>query len=244
MKSHSFLKLFWIVPAFLLLSTQANSVTDDDRPQVDMLLVLAIDSSGSTRDGDFVHQIRGHSAAFRDRRVVAALTSGQRGRIAVAAIVWSDDAQQWRCVEWMLIASVEDAATFADRLQTCPFIGGGTSIGGALRNARNVMGWSPYKARRRVIDISANERSAWVVEPARFNALRAGITINALVIETAEQSLLPYFSRFVIGGPGAFVVGATQESYTESLKWKLQTESAGHWLIHPPRLAQVMGEKP
>lgn len=211
----------------------ATSATAEDN-RVDMLLVLAIDASGSTRDGDFLTQIRGHAAAFRDPRVVATLTSGRYRRIAAAVIVWSDDAQQWRCVNWMAIASAADADRFADKISRCPFIGGGTSIGGALRNARNELDWSPYTAERRVIDISANERSAWVVEPARYLAVRDGITINALVLDAAGGNLVPYFSRFVIGGPGAFVVTATPEVYVESLSWKLRVETAGLGAVGSP----------
>ncbi|MDJ0950754.1 MAG: DUF1194 domain-containing protein [Alphaproteobacteria bacterium] len=226
-----------IVGILLGALVSAGGAVAKDR--VDLLLVLAIDASGSTRGGDFLTQIRGHAAAFRDPSVITALTAGPERRIAAAVIVWSDDAQQWRCVDWTAIASLDDGVRFAKALERCPFIGGGTSIGGALRNARTELGWSPFTAPRRIIDISANERSGMVIEPSRYYAIRDGITINALVIESGKESLIPYFSRFVIGGPGAFVITATPESYAESLLWKLQIETAGVAGTTPPQEARV-----
>ena len=66
-----------------------------------------------------------------------------------------------------------------------------------------------------------------------------GITINALVLDSAEDSLVPYFSRFVIGGPGAFVVAATPEAYAESLFWKRRVETAGLSAAELPRHVRV-----
>ncbi len=212
------------------------------REEVDLLLVLAIDASGSTEEGAFGVQLQGHAAALRSPEVAAAIEAGPLGRIAAAAIVWSDDAVQRRCVEWTLIAGALDAARFADALlRTCRFIGGGTSLAGAIRNGTSVLGWSPFDAPRRVIDISGNEpRPVPWLDDTRRRALAAGITINAIVVPgrgpegggaASTAAALAFFRQRIIGGRGAFAVVATPGSYTEALLRKLVVEIAG---VAPP----------
>ena len=51
------------------------------------------------------------------------------------------------------------------------------------------------------------------------------VTINALVISSAELGLYDYYRRKVITGPGAFVMEiADYEGYAEALKIKLIRE--------------------
>jgi len=193
---------------------------------VDMLLVLAIDGSGSTKDTDFTRQTAGHEAAFRDPTVVAALTSGPIGKVAVSAFVWSFEDQSVQCVDWTVIAGQAQADAFAERIARCPFIGGGTSVRYAIEIGRGMLNSAPHEAPRRVIDISANEKSHTIIQPWKLYAEREGIVINALVFEGAKDGLAEYYRDFVIVGPGSFVVTADGESYLDWLIWKLRTESA------------------
>lgn len=230
----SWLRALSVALALGFLGGQASG---DDGRHVDLLLVLAIDASGSTDRGAFVTQIEGHAAAFRSPDVVAAIRSGPLGRIAVAATVWSDDAVQLRCVNWMLIANAGDAGRFANALvRSCRFIGGGTSLAGAIRNSMAEIGWSPYVAKRHVIDISGNdpEPLPWL-DATRQRAIDAGMTINALAIEAApsetgrtgsNDAALTFFRANVIGGPGAFALSATAESFAVALIKKLVIETA------------------
>lgn len=220
---------WWLTGLLMLVPELA--APQQHATRVDLLLVLAIDSSGSTATGDFTAQIDGHASAFLDPSVVEALTSGPRGRIGVTALVWSDDAQQEQCVGWTLIASATDAARFANLLRTsCPFIGGGTSIGGAIRDSVNVLQWSPLSSDRRIIDVSADSRSGTIIEPARTYAVREGITVNGLAVvgpgTEDGRALLRYFRANVIGGPGAFAALATREGYAEALARKIRVETA------------------
>ena len=51
------------------------------------------------------------------------------------------------------------------------------------------------------------------------------VTINALVISSAELGLVDYYRRMVVTGPGAFVMEiADYEDYAEALKKKLIRE--------------------
>lgn len=210
----------------ILAAVLALLATAAQAEEVDMLLVLAIDGSGSTRDGDFVRQTRGHAAAFRDPDVIAALTSGPRGKVAVAAFVWSFEDQASECADWTVIRGKDEASAFAAALARCPFIGGGTSVRWALEVGRSKLDRAPHSAERRVIDISANEKSATIIEPWRLHTVRAGITINALVLDEPDGRLAGYYRDFVIGGPGAFVIAADGNSYLDSLIRKLRMETA------------------
>lgn len=193
---------------------------------VDMLLVLAIDGSGSTKGTDFTRQTAGHEAAFRDPTVVSALTSGPHGKVAVSAFVWSFEDQAVRCVDWTVIGNRAQADAFATQVGRCPFIGGGTSVRWAIEVGRDMLNAAPHAAPRRVIDISSNEKSHTIIQPWKLYAEREDITINALVFEDHTGKLTEYYRDFVIVGPGSFVVTADEESYLDWLIWKLRRESA------------------
>lgn len=220
----------------LALCVFGGQASGSDGNHVDLLLVFAIDASGSTDGGAFATQIEGHAAAFRSPDVVEAIRSGPLGRIAVAAIVWSDDAVQLRCVNWMLIANASDAERFARALLgSCRFIGGGTSLAGAIRSGMSELGWSPYISKRRVIDISGNDPQPlpWL-DATRQRAINAGVTINGLAIEATPsetgpaeptEDALTFFRANVIGGPGAFALSATAETFAVALIKKLVIET-------------------
>ena len=88
---------------------------------------------------------------------------------------------------------------------------------------------TPYRGRRRVIDVSgdgANNRGR-LVNLARDDAVAADIVINGLPILALEPDLDQYYQDNVIGGPGAFVVAAkTYETFADAILKKLITEIA------------------
>jgi hypothetical protein len=113
---------------------------------------------------------------------------------------------------------------------------------------------APFKAERRVIDISGDgtNNSGRPVTAARDDALAKGVTINGLVILTPlSESFRPehtnppgglekYFQDNVIGGFGAFtVVAESHESFGRSLTKKLIAEIAG---LPYPQLAAAPAE--
>jgi hypothetical protein len=72
--------------------------------------------------------------------------------------------------------------------------GGGTSISGAIDTGMALLFDNPYRATRRVIDISgdgANNRGR-LVNQARDEAVRAGVGINGLPILALEPDLDRY----------------------------------------------------
>lgn len=105
--------------------------------------------------------------------------------------------------------------------------GDGTAIGSAVAHAAKLLAETPYRCKRRVIDVSGDGRSIVGPEPAKIRDLvtTLGITINGIVILSDEPEVEEYYRKKVIGGPGAFVIGV--ESYEEfdyAIKKKLLRE--------------------
>ena len=197
--------------------------------EVDLALVLAVDASGSVDQSRFDLQKEGYAAAFRSRQVIEAIRSGPTQAIAVTMVQWTGPALQIQVVPWMRIGDPASAAAFADAIVAAPrqLFGGGTSISGAIDYAMTLWGKSPYKAQRRVIDISgdgANNRGRPATE-ARDEAVRAGVGINGLPILSLDPELDLYYQANVIGGPGAFVVAAQNyDTFAFAIRRKLILE--------------------
>jgi hypothetical protein len=200
---------------------------------VDLQLVLAVDASGSVDQYRFELQKRGYVAAFRHARVLQAIRSGPNQSIAVTMIQWTGPMLQVHVVGWSQVGDEESAATFAAAIERAPrqLFGGGTSISGAIDYATTLFPKSPFRASRRVIDVSgdgSNNRGR-PVTLARDEAVAAGIGINGLPILALEPDLDRYYYDSVIGGPGAFMVPAKDyETFGEAILKKLITEIASN----------------
>ena len=205
---------------------------------VDLLLVLAVDVSGSVDRIRFELQREGYAAAFRDPHVLGAIQSGPSQAIAVAMMQWTGPALQVRAVGWSRLGDEASTKAFADAIQHAPraLFGGGTSISGAIDGAQALLFESPYQAARHVIDISGdgpNNRGRSVTR-ARDEAVNAGLGINGLPILALEPDLDRYYEDNVIGGPGAFVIAAKDyESFADAIRKKLITEIAQHTGVGP-----------
>jgi hypothetical protein len=197
----------------------------------DLQLVLAVDASGSVDQVRFELQKRGYVAAFRHPRVLQAIRSGPNQAIAVTMLQWTGPTLQVPVVGWRLVGDEESAGAFADAIERTPrqLFGGGTSISGAIDYASTLFARSPYRALRRVIDVSgdgSNNRGR-PVTLARDEAVISGIGINGLPILALEPDLDRYYYDSVIGGPGAFVIAARDyETFGEAILKKLITEIA------------------
>jgi Protein of unknown function (DUF1194) len=106
---------------------------------------------------------------------------------------------------------------------------GPTSLSGAIDFSAWPLRTNGHNARRRIIDVSGDGsnnhgRPATV---ARDEAVAGAITINGLPILTEEPALDTYYRENVIGGPGAFLVVAEVESFSDAILRKLTIEIAG-----------------
>jgi len=199
--------------------------------EVDLVLVLAVDASGSVSQERFELQRQGYAHAFRHPRLLQAIRSGARGGIAVSMTQWTGPAMQLQVVPWHEVRDAAGAEAFAAGVDDASrqLFGGGTSINGAINHAAGLIAMAPFTAARRVIDVSgdgANNRGR-PAEEARDGAVSAGITINGLPILAVEPHLDAYYRDNVIGGLGAFMIVAEDyEQFSEAILRKLILEIA------------------
>ncbi len=223
-----------LVAGFVALFASASApVTAQTSPAgpnaVDVALVLAIDASGSVSDDRFELQKQGFAAALRNAKVLAAIRAGDHRAIAVLMLQWTGPPQQEVMVPWTIVNDEASAIRVAAAIEASPrrLMGGGTSISGAIDYSVKALATAPYRATRRVIDISGDGANniGRPAEQARDEAVRQGIRINGLPILTVEPDLDQYYRKNVIGGPGAFVIVAkTYDQYSDAILHKLVTE--------------------
>jgi len=208
--------------------TAASAVTPN---YVDVLLVLAMDASGSLSDERLTMQREGHARAIEGAEFVEAVRNGLVGRVALAAVEWSSQDRQDLTVPWTIVQDASTARDFADALRRAPRpIPGFTSISGALDYSARLLAGAPYGATRHVVDISGNGRSndGRPAAEARDDALGAGIVINGLPILDADPDLHTHYASEVIGGPRSFMeIAHNVESFGPAVLRKLVIEVVG-----------------
>jgi uncharacterized protein DUF1194 len=219
--------LLLAVVAWLWPPPQVHSQESD----VDLALVLAIDCSFSVDANEFRLQMEGLGRAFMRDDVKAAIRRGDKQRIAVTAMQWSDETNQMVVLPWTIIAGNADADEIGAVLARMPrrLAEGGTSISTALTYGAALFAAAPPTGRR-VIDVSSDGRNniGPPVNAARDRIVAQGITINALAILNEWPTLDIYFERQVVGGQGHFVIPANDyAAYAEAIYRKLLKEITG-----------------
>jgi hypothetical protein len=185
-------------------------------PEVDLLLVLLNDGSGSIDADEYRLQREGTAAALEHPQVLAAIGRMRHRAIAVAYGEWGTPGAPEAILPWTLIGGPEDAAKFADRLLAAPRrFQSYNAIGDALVMATEMIRAAPFRATRATIDLAGDGpdmRSLMPASVARDRAVAMGITINALAIQAEGSAratpLGQHYEANVIGGPNAFVVSA------------------------------------
>ena len=207
---------------------------------VDVELIIAVDVSGSIDPEEAQLQRNGYIDAFTDARILRAIKSGPRGRIAVAYVEWADNFYQSLIADWVEIDGEDSAGKFAAHLRKVPInIAQRTSISGAINYCLPLFDRNNFKGTRQVIDISGDgpNNDGILVDVARDAALARKITINGLPIINDRPNrfgfpnlpdLDDYYEGCVIGGRGAFVVVARDfADFATAVKQKLFLEVSG-----------------
>ncbi|MDO1583531.1 DUF1194 domain-containing protein [Rhizobium oryzicola] len=226
--------------------------------EVDVELVLAVDTSRSMDYEESRIQRDGYVAALQHPDFIRAVKEGLTGRIAISYFEWAGEVQMDSILDWQIIATAEDAKAFADKLAARPInTQRRTSISAAIAYGSSSLVSNAFKGMRQVIDISGdgpNNIGAPVAE-VRDKAVAAGIIINGLPLlirpSVDSDKLDQYYADCVIGGPGSFVIPVHKiEDFASAVRRKLIIEVSG---IEPPaslrRIAQgsrtdcMMGEK-
>ena len=207
--------------------------------KVDVELVLAVDGSGSIDDIEFALQRKGFARAISHPLVLNAIRGGEFQKIAVLFVEWGAPESVETIVDWTVVRDADSAKVFADRLIAAPRqVFGYNSISAAIAYSTKQLLSNAYDGRQKIIDISGDgpQINGPPLAVVRAAALKAGITINGLAIKTRTGTsfrsafavpLEDHYRQDVIGGPGAFVMSADEETpFEEVILSKLVREIA------------------
>ena len=207
--------------------------------KVDVELILAVDGSGSIDDIEFALQRKGYARAISHPLVLNAIRGGEFQKIAVLFVEWGAPESVETIVDWTVVRDADSAKVFADRLIAAPRqVFGYNSISAAIAYSTKQLLSNAYDGRQKIIDISGDgpQINGPPLAVVRAAALKAGITINGLAIKTRTGTsfrsafavpLEDHYRQDVIGGPGAFVMSADEETpFEEVILSKLVREIA------------------
>lgn len=203
---------------------------------VDLLLVLAVDASGSIDQDEFALQRDGIAGAVTHPAVLAAIRSKPRGAIGIAMVEWGSPGGAETVVGWQRVSDPASAAVAAAALRDAPrSMQSFNAIGDALVLSGALLAAAPWRAAERTIDVSGDGPDMRSLVPARAarDALVAdGVVVNGLAIEAGSNwrdgRLAALYERDVMGGPGAFVLRAEdRRDFARAMRAKLIREIAG-----------------
>ncbi|EJZ18047.1 DUF1194 domain-containing protein [Rhizobium sp. Pop5] len=225
-------------------------IAEIGRSEVDVALVLAVDTSRSMDFEEIGIQRQGYVEALKHKEFIDAVKGGLTGRIAISYFEWAGYVVQDSVIDWQVIETEADAIAFADKLEARPIATQRrTSISTAIAQGASMIIASPFQARREVIDVSGDgpNNSGNPVMLARDRAVEAGMVINGLAImlrpSDAPEGLDKYYADCVIGGPGAFVLPVHKiEDFAVAVRRKLVLEISGLW--PPVTVREIAGDAP
>jgi hypothetical protein len=234
----------WLSVFLLLASALGHASPGRAETRVDLELILAVDISLSMDLDELRLQRSGYTAALRDPIVQRAMLDGPHGRIAVTYFEWAGAGVQYVIAPWSLLDSPAAINALADTVEAAPTSRERrTSISGALDYAWGLFEKSPFRADRRVIDVSGDgpNNHGRTVTASRDALVERGVIINGLPIVLKRGSTLfdlerldEYYEDCVIGGPGAFVIAVRErDEFAPAIRRKLLLEVAG---VAPPPL--------
>lgn len=217
--------------------------------EVDVELVLAVDTSRSMDYEEARIQRQGYLDALRHKEFIEAVRGGLVGRIAISYFEWAGDIVPGSVVDWTVIETEQDAAAFAAKLEARPIdTQRRTSISAAIAQGATMIVSGPYRGMRQVIDVSGDgpNNAGNPVVPARDKAVEAGIVINGLALmlrpSGATGGLDKYYADCVTGGPGSFVLPVHKiEDFATAVRRKLVLEISG---VSPTPLIRKVANQP
>ncbi len=205
-------------------------------PEVDLLLVLAMDASGSIDADEFRLQREGIAESITHPAVLDAIAANPRRAMAIAMTEWGSPGGAALVVDWHRVHDAASAQVFANAVQAAPRSRQSyNAIGDAISHAAALIAAAPFRATERVIDVAGDGpdmRSITPAPAARDAAVAQGITINGLAIEIApvtrgNEPLHVHYERNIMGGPGAFVmVAETRRDFARAMRAKMLREIA------------------
>ena len=187
-------------------------------------LVLTVDVSNSVDTAEFRLQADGIADALRDPEIVSTLI--QTGT-AIAVVQWSGAEDQALSIPWTRIETALDTerlSTEARRMERA-FTLSDTAPAEAIRFSLALFDAVP-DCRRRVIDVSGDgtPNGGGDVRLARRAAEAAGVTINAIAIESMGFAITTFFRNAVITRNGFVITARTHNDYPAAIRAKILRE--------------------
>ena len=168
-----------------------------------------------------------------------AIKGGEYQKIAVLFVEWGAPESVETIVDWAIIKDAATAKAYAARLLKAPRkVWGYNSISAAIEYSTKQILGNQYDGKQKIIDVSGDgpQINGPPLGLVRAAAIKAGITINGLVIKTRSGTsvrgrfgldLEEHYRRFVIGGTGSFVMVADEKTpFEEVILKKLVREVA------------------
>jgi hypothetical protein len=209
----------------------------------DLALVLLTDVSQSMDDDEYAMVKDGYRTAFADPEVIAAILGA--GGVSVAYVEFSGVDQVVLVKGWDTLTDAASARDFGLAVAAAPRSSAGeTALHAAVAKSARLLSEGSFGDARLVIDVASDHPSdGGRTAAVRDAAVAAGITINAIPIMTGEPigtfdgrlsyttaewgwgGAMEFYRRDVIGGPGSFVIEASDYgAFGEALKRKLLLE--------------------
>jgi hypothetical protein len=193
-----------------------------------LALSLGIDVSSSVDTREYALQNEGLARALTAPEVVAAFLAVPQIPVALHVFEWSGRAQQALRLDWVMITSEADLQAVAARLRSVPRTSNSypTALGYALAYGGRALA-ERRDCAQHTLDVSGDgvNNDGPVPEAIRADPQFDGVTVNGLVIGPTFATLRPYFERFVIQGPGAFVeVAEEYADFETTMRRKLLRE--------------------
>ncbi len=210
--------------------------------EVDTALVVSVDVSNSVDEHRYKLQMEGIAKALEDPQVLDAILSGPNGGILFTMVTWADKPQV--AVPWVRIRSKEDAVRVARQVRLVPRHGGEfTCLARMMRFVSDkVVTQVPAKAVRMIVDVSGdgsdNCNPEEPVSAVRDELVEAKAIVNGLpILEGREaQTLAPWYTENVMGGPGSFVLPAEGfGDFGRAIRQKFVIEISGRGVLPPSR---------
>lgn len=193
-------------------------------------LLLTIDVSNSIDVAEYRIQTDGLADALADPDVIETLVQGES---ALTVVQWSGADKQEISLDWRQMRTSLDVEAFATEVRLMPraFVLSDTAPAEAILFSLDHFRTAPA-CERRVIDVSGDgtPNSGGETRTARNLAERAGVTINAIAIESMGLAITNFYRGAVITRNGFVVTARTHRDYPRAIRTKLIRE-----------LSQVLG---
>jgi len=210
-----------------------------------LALLLALDVSSSVDAAEDKLQRGGLANALIAPEVQAAFLAAPQP-IALAAYEWSGRYNQEILLDWFLIEGAEDLYVAAQTIGRSKRSHNDfpTAMGYALGYGAGMFQNAP-DCLRRTLDMAGDGENNEGFPPAAAYAEFpfGGVTVNGLVVNAAdyeaEVSLIDFYRREVLHGPGAFLeIAQGFEDYERAMRRKLEREAS------PPSIGSVVRQRP